>query len=78
MNTYTPGSLAIRLAGGKQLRHSHRCLGGDPQARGRPSGVMPTPVDSIEEFSVGTTNQTADFNSSAGGAGTDGNQARNQ
>ena len=27
---------------------------------------MPTPVDSIEEFTVGTTNQTADFNGSAG------------
>jgi hypothetical protein len=33
---------------------------------GAPTGVMPTPVDSIEEFKVGTTNQTADFNSSAG------------
>jgi len=30
------------------------------------SGVMPTPVDSVEEFKVNTTNQTADFNSSAG------------
>ncbi len=29
-------------------------------------GVMPTPIDSIEEFKVSTTNQTADFNSSAG------------
>ena len=27
---------------------------------------MPTPIDSIEEFKVSTTNQTADFNSSAG------------
>jgi len=27
---------------------------------------MPTPVDSVEEFKVNTTNQTADFNSSAG------------
>ena len=27
---------------------------------------MPTPADSIEEFKVGTNNQTADFNSSAG------------
>jgi hypothetical protein len=33
---------------------------------GGPTGVMPTPVDSIEEFKVGTSNQTADFNSSAG------------
>ena len=27
---------------------------------------MPTPADSIEEFKVGTNNQTADFNASAG------------
>jgi Carboxypeptidase regulatory-like domain len=31
-----------------------------------PTGVMPTPIDSIEEFKVNTTGQTADFNSSAG------------
>src|SRR5207302_118060 len=30
------------------------------------SGVMPTPVDSVEEFKVNTANQSADFNSSAG------------
>ena len=28
--------------------------------------MIPTPADSIEEFKVGTNNQTADFNSSAG------------
>jgi len=33
---------------------------------GVPGGVMPTPIDSIEEFKVNTTQQTADFNSSAG------------
>ena len=33
---------------------------------GGPTGVMPTPVDSVEEFKVGTNNQTADFNGSAG------------
>jgi hypothetical protein len=33
---------------------------------GAPTGVMPTPLDSIEEFKVDTANQTADFNSSAG------------
>jgi hypothetical protein len=32
-----------------------------------PSGVMPTPIESIEEFKVGTNNQTADFNGAAGG-----------
>jgi len=31
-----------------------------------PSGVMPTPQDSVEEFKVNTANQTADFNSSGG------------
>jgi Carboxypeptidase regulatory-like domain len=31
-----------------------------------PTGVMPTPADSVEEFKVNTTGQTADFNNSAG------------
>ena len=34
---------------------------------GTPSGVMPTPIESIEEFKVSTANQTADFNGAAGG-----------
>jgi hypothetical protein len=33
---------------------------------GGPSGVAPTPVESVEEFKVGITNQTADFNGAAG------------
>jgi len=33
---------------------------------GGPTGVMPTPQDSVEEFKVNTAGQTADFNSSAG------------
>ncbi|MGH7868094.1 MAG: carboxypeptidase-like regulatory domain-containing protein, partial [Candidatus Dormibacteraceae bacterium] len=33
---------------------------------GAPTGVMPTPIDSVEEFKVNTANQTADFNSSSG------------
>jgi len=53
-------------------------FGGDPSgltnfasvtssgAGGVPTGVIPTPIDSIEEFKVSTTQQTADFNSSAG------------
>lgn len=36
------------------------------QGWGVPSGVMPTPADSVEEFKVNTAGQTADFNSSAG------------
>ena len=31
-----------------------------------PTGVLPTPADSVEEFKVNSTGQTADFNSSAG------------
>jgi hypothetical protein len=31
-----------------------------------PTGVIPTPSDSVEEFKVNTAGQTADFNSSAG------------
>ncbi len=38
-----------------------------PQATGgAPSGVMPTPVESVEEFKVSTANQTADFNGASG------------
>jgi hypothetical protein len=33
---------------------------------GTPTGVMPTPIESIEEFKVGTSGQTADFNGAAG------------
>jgi hypothetical protein len=40
-------------------------LGGG-QTSNFPSGVIPTPVESIEEFRVGTFNQTADFNNSIG------------
>jgi hypothetical protein len=41
-------------------------LGGS-QTNGISSGIVPTPVESIEEFKVTTFNQTADFNSSIGG-----------
>ncbi|PWU09169.1 MAG: carboxypeptidase regulatory-like domain-containing protein, partial [Terriglobia bacterium] len=40
---------------------------GTASTGGSPSGVMPTPVESIEEFKVGTSNQTADF-AGAGGS----------
>jgi Carboxypeptidase regulatory-like domain len=51
MNVYTP-SYADDPTGG--------VMGGGP------TGVMPTPIDSVEEFKVNTTNQTADFNTSSG------------
>ncbi len=40
-------------------------LGGS-QTNGSPSGVIPTPIESIEEFKVSVSNQTSDFNNSSG------------
>jgi hypothetical protein len=40
---------------------------GGTQTGGNPSAVVPTPVESVEEFKVNTFNQTADFNNSIGG-----------
>ena len=59
MNIYTP-SFAGDVTGGLIRNQVTGNAGGGP------TGVMPTPIDSIEEFKVSTTNQTADFNSSAG------------
>jgi hypothetical protein len=39
---------------------------GTASTGGSPSGVIPTPVESIEEFKIGTSNQTADFSGAAG------------
>ena len=61
MNIYT-NSFAGDSTGGLV---SYGVTGG-AAGSGGPTGVMPTPADSIEEFKVGTNNQTADFNSSAG------------
>jgi Carboxypeptidase regulatory-like domain len=36
------------------------------QTGGVPSGIMPTPSDSVEEIKVNSANQTADFNASSG------------
>jgi hypothetical protein len=59
MNIYTP-SAAGDTTGGLVSGQVTGNFGGGP------TGVIPAPVDSIEEFKVGTSNQTADFNSSAG------------
>src|SRR4029077_10526457 len=48
--TYTPGN----------------GYGGAAATGGTPTGVIPTPVESIEEFKIGTSNQTAEFNNAAG------------
>jgi hypothetical protein len=55
---YTFGSGAINGANG---------VSGTAASGGTPSGVMPTPIESIEEFKVATAGQNADFNGSAGG-----------
>jgi hypothetical protein len=64
-NTYTPGFAGDPSGGLVNSLVTATGVSGAPGGGG-PSGVMPTPVDSIEEFTVGTSNQTADFNSSAG------------
>ncbi len=65
MNTYTPGFAGDPSGGAVNAYSTGSAVSGAPGGGG-PSGVMPTPADSIEEFTVGTTNQTADFNGSAG------------
>ena len=64
MNIYTP-SLAGDPSGGT-VNTMFTATGNSLAGGGGPTGVMPTPIDSVEEFRVNTTQQTADFNSSAG------------
>jgi Carboxypeptidase regulatory-like domain len=59
MNVYT-NSYATDPTGGVATQNN---LGAGV---GGPTGVIPTPQDSVEEFKVNTAGQTADFNSSAG------------
>jgi hypothetical protein len=59
MNVYT-ASFAGDPTGGVATQNN---LGA---GSGGPTGVIPTPQDSIEEVKVNTAGQTADFNSSAG------------
>jgi hypothetical protein len=59
MSVYTP-SFAGDPTGGSGGQSTYGDLAPGP------TGVMPTPQDSVEEFKVNTANQGADFNSSAG------------
>jgi hypothetical protein len=59
MNVYTPS-----FAGDPTGIQAH--IGATTSLAPSPTGVMPTPADSVEEFKVNTANQTADFNSSSG------------
>ena len=64
-NTYTASFAGDPTGGLVNNEVTGTAPGGSPGGGG-PTGVMPTPADSIEEFRVATNNQTADFNSSAG------------
>ena len=57
MSVYTPSYAGDRTGG-----VSNQSLA----VASGPTGVMPTPADSVEEFKVNSANQTADFNSSSG------------
>ena len=58
MSTYT-ATYAGDPSGGVAAQNSFYLTG-------NPTGVMPTPQDSVEEFKVNTAGQTADFNNSSG------------
>jgi hypothetical protein len=68
-NTYTldGGNNSDDMAGNNTSYVTNFTGTGGTQTNGNSAGVMPTPVESIEEFRVTTFNQTADFNSSIGG-----------
>jgi hypothetical protein len=60
------GNNSDDMAGGNTTYTPGNGYGGTGSTGGTPSGVMPTPVESIEEFKVGTLGQGADFGAAAG------------
>lgn len=68
-NTYTlDGGNATDDMGGNTVSYQVNYAGlGGSQGSSIPSGVIPTPAESIEEFKVSVSNQTSDFNNSSGG-----------
>src|SRR5271157_4062144 len=68
LNTYQlDGSNVTDDMGGNVTTYQTNMNGiGGSQNNGSPSGVIPTPVESIEEFRVSVSNQTSDFNNSSG------------
>ncbi len=60
------GNNSDDMAGNNSTYTPSNGFTGTASTGGTPSGVIPTPVESIEEFKVGTSNQTADFNGAAG------------
>ncbi len=69
MNTYQlDGANITDDMGGNVITYQTNYSGlGGSQGSGIPSGVIPTPIESIEEFKVSVSNQTSDFNNSSGG-----------
>ena len=68
-NTYTlDGGNITDDMGGNTVSYQTNYSGlGGTQGGGIPSGVIPTPIESIEEFKVSVGNQTSDFAGSSGG-----------
>jgi hypothetical protein len=68
MNTYTLDGANITddMAGNVTSYQTNFVGLGSSQGGGAPSGVIPTPLESIEEIKVNVTNQTSDFNNSSG------------
>ncbi|HLJ45155.1 MAG TPA: carboxypeptidase regulatory-like domain-containing protein [Bryobacteraceae bacterium] len=60
------GSNSDDMAGSNAVYTPANGYSGAGSTGGTPTGVIPTPIESIEEFKVGTSGQTADFNSAAG------------
>lgn len=67
-NTYTldGGNISDDMAGNTTGYQTNYTGMGGTQTSGMPSGVIPAPVESIEELHVTTFNQGADFNNSLG------------
>ena len=65
MNVYTTSYAGDPTGGVASQNQLGSALSSGATVAG-PTGVIPTPADSIEEFKVNTAGQTADFNSSAG------------
>ena len=60
------GNNSDDMAGGNITYTPGNGYSGTSATGGTPTGVIPTPIESIEEFKIGTTGQGADFNGAAG------------
>ena len=67
-NTYTldGGNVTDDMAGNTIAYQTNYSGLGGSQGSSIPSGVVPTPIESIEEIKVNVSNQSSDFNNSSG------------